>query len=141
MTRFLISLDQAVDTIFEAVQNAQRGETYIPRIPSAKVTDIAAVLIGKRPIKTVFTGIRPGEKIHEILVSEEECHRTEERGKYYVIRPILPEVQSVPTSAPVLNAEYSSADAVMNRADLTSILNQQNLMVEDDLTPNGELLQ
>src|SRR5664279_2367818 len=62
MTRFLLSLNQAVDTVFAAVRGAQRGETYIPRVPSAKVTDIAALLIGDRPIKTVVTGIRPGEK-------------------------------------------------------------------------------
>ena len=70
----------------------RRGETYIPRVPSAKVTDIANLLIGNRPIKTIITGIRPGEKIHEILVSEEEAHRTIERGNYYVIQPILPEL-------------------------------------------------
>ena len=91
MTRFLLSLDQAVDTIFAAVKNARRGETYIPRVPSARITDIAKSLIGRRPIKTIVTGIRPGEKIHEILVSEEEAHHTTERGKYYVIQPMLPE--------------------------------------------------
>ena len=73
MTRFLLSLDEAVDTIFAAFRRAGRGETYIPRVPSAKVTDIAAALIGDRPIQTIITGIRPGEKIHEILVSEEEA--------------------------------------------------------------------
>src|SRR5438046_3644060 len=60
MTRFLLSLDQAVDIIFEAVRKANPGETYIPRVPSALVTDIAAVLINGRPIKTKVTGIRPG---------------------------------------------------------------------------------
>ena len=62
MTRFLLSLDQAVDTIFAAVKGALRGETYIPRVPSAKVTDIAKALIGNRKIKTVVTGIRPGRE-------------------------------------------------------------------------------
>src|SRR5665647_3038024 len=60
MTRFLLSLDQAVDTIFTAVREARRGETYIPRVPSAKVTDISAILIGDRPVQIVVTGIRPG---------------------------------------------------------------------------------
>src|SRR5579885_3439458 len=85
MTRFLLSLEQAVDTIFAAVRGARRGETYIPRVPSARVTDIAAALVGDRKIETRVTGIRPGEKVHEILVSEEEAHRTLARGDYYAI--------------------------------------------------------
>ena len=93
MTRFLLSLDQAVDTIFAAIENARRGETYSPRVPSARVIDIATTLIGERPIDIVVTGIRPGEKIHEILVSEEEAHRTIERGNYYAILPVLPELR------------------------------------------------
>src|SRR5947199_231879 len=87
MTRFLLSLEQAVDTVFAAVRSAGRGETYIPRVPSARVTDIAAVLVGERKIEIVVTGIRPGEKVHEILVSEEQAHRTVERGDYYCIQP------------------------------------------------------
>src|SRR3984957_15558174 len=72
MTRFLLSLNDAVDTVFAAVAEGLPGETYIPRVPSAQVTDIAKVLIGDRSIKTKIVGIRPGEKVHEILVSEEE---------------------------------------------------------------------
>ncbi len=83
MTRFLISLDQAVDTIFAAVAGAKRGETYIPRVPAARMTDLARALIGDRPIKIVVTGNRPGEKIDEILISEEERHRSVDRGNYY----------------------------------------------------------
>src|SRR5207244_1574933 len=56
MTRFLLSLEQAVDTIFAALRNAARGETYIPRVPSAKVIDISEALIGDRKIETVVTG-------------------------------------------------------------------------------------
>src|SRR5438128_10157468 len=85
MTRFLLSLEQAVDPIFAALRDAARGETYIPRVPSARVTDIAESLIGALTIETVVTGIRPGEKVHEILVSEEEAYRTIERGDYYAI--------------------------------------------------------
>jgi UDP-glucose 4-epimerase len=70
MTRFLLSLDQAVDTVFAAVRRADPGDTYIPGAPSATVLNIARALIGERKIETVVTGIRPGEKIHEILVSE-----------------------------------------------------------------------
>src|SRR5580704_18334454 len=72
MTRFLLSLDEAVDLIFAAVRKAKRGETFIPRVPSARMVDVAAALIGNRKIKLEVTGIRPGEKLHEILISEEE---------------------------------------------------------------------
>ncbi|MGB8214530.1 MAG: polysaccharide biosynthesis protein [Anaerolineales bacterium] len=141
MTRFLLSLNQAVDTVFAAVRGAQRGETYIPRVPSAKVTDIAAVLIGDRPIQTVVTGIRPGEKVHEILVSEEECHRTVERGEYYAIQPILPEVRTEASFTPALAGEYSSSDNVMSRLELADLLTRQHLLVEDNSILNGELLR
>jgi UDP-glucose 4-epimerase len=141
MTRFLLSLDEAVDTIFTAVREAGRGETYIPRVPSARVTDIAAVLIGDRPIQTVITGIRPGEKVHEILISEEECHRTVARGKYYAILPILPEVRGNGEVVPALEREYSSADNLMDRTALADLLRRRRLMVEDSLEEQGELLR
>jgi UDP-glucose 4-epimerase len=80
MTRFLLSLDDAVDIIFAAVRDGQRGETFIPRVPSARITDLAEVLIDGRPIEIKVTGVRPGEKLHEILISEEEIYRTAERG-------------------------------------------------------------
>src|SRR5579863_7202454 len=113
MTRFLLSLDDAVDVILAAVQTGSPGETYIPRVPSAQVTHIAKALIGNRSIETKITGIRPGEKVHEILVSEEEGHRTVERGAYYAILPMLPELRSAQNGFPGLRKEYSSADDVM----------------------------
>src|SRR5580658_7721636 len=114
MTRFLLSLNDAVDTVFAAVAEALPGETYIPRVPSAQVTDIARVLIGDRSIKTKIVGIRPGEKVHEILVSEEEAHRTVDRGEYYAIQPMLPELRGKETRSSCLTKEYSSADNIMS---------------------------
>ena len=58
-------------------------------------------------IPIVFTGIRPGEKIHEIMVSEEECHRTVEREGYYVIRPMLPELNTDAAGTPALARELA----------------------------------
>jgi FlaA1/EpsC-like NDP-sugar epimerase len=141
MTRFLLSLDQAVDTVFAAVQGAHRGETYIPRVPSARVVDIAEVLIGERPIRTAITGIRPGEKVHEILVSEEECHRTTERGQYYVILPILPELRPQAMAGDPLKEEYSSAQNVLKRDALETLLHQHQLMPEDVAVSHEELLR
>ena len=140
MTRFLLSLEQAVDTIFTALREAARGEIYIPRVPSAKVTDVAAALIGDRKLETVITGIRPGEKIHEILVSEEEAHRTVERGDYYVIQPMLPELLSADKIDNPIGHEYSSADTVMTRAEVTELLRRHNLMVGDRFVYEEDLL-
>ncbi|MAS33850.1 MAG: polysaccharide biosynthesis protein [Anaerolineaceae bacterium] len=141
MTRFLLSLDQAVDTVFAALAEAKPGETYIPRIPAARVVDIAAVLIGDRPIDIQYTGIRPGEKMHEILVSEEEMHRVVDRGAYYAIQAILPEVATEPGSRVALNSEYSSADEVMSREALKDLLKSHRLLIDDVDAQEGEMLR
>lgn len=143
MTRFLLSLDQAVDTIFAAVREGKRGETYIPRVPSALVTDIASALIGSRKIEVKITGIRPGEKLHEILVSEEERFRTFARGNYYVISSILPEIRPEEHAEHPLKGEYSSADDVMDHATTEALLRKFKLMLEDQTDNNSgeELLR
>jgi FlaA1/EpsC-like NDP-sugar epimerase len=122
MTRFLLSLDRAVDTVFAAIEHARPGETYVPKVPAARVVDIAEALIEGRDIQVVFTGIRPGEKIHEIMVSEEECHRTLERDGYYVICPMLPELRGQPIEAPARADEYSSSHVTLDREQLEALL-------------------
>jgi FlaA1/EpsC-like NDP-sugar epimerase len=141
MTRFLLSLNQAVDTVFKAVKEARRGETYVPRVPSAKMVDVAAILIGDRPIQMVMTGIRPGEKVHEILISEEERYRSVERGNYYAILPILPELRFSDQVLNPLEDEYSSAHHLMDRPALEILLRQQRLTVEDVREGTQELLR
>lgn len=131
MTRFLLSLDDAVNVIFSSLEGARRGETYVPRMPSAKVTDIAAVLVGDRDIPVKVTGTRPGEKVHEILVSEEEAHRTVVRGQYYCIHSILPEVAGGVVELPALVGEYSSASSTMPRGQLRPYLETNGLLVPE----------
>jgi UDP-glucose 4-epimerase len=109
MTRFLLSLDRAVETVFAAIENAKPGETYVPRVAAARIVDVASTLIDGRDIRVHITGVRPGEKTHEIMVSEEECHRTISRGEYYVILPMLPELRDAQSFAPALTSEYSSS--------------------------------
>jgi UDP-glucose 4-epimerase len=122
MTRFLLTLEDAVDTIFAAIRSGEPGETYIPRCPSALMTDLAAFLIGDRPIKTVITGIRPGEKIHESLISEEEATRTVFGHEgYYALRPMLPELAG-PVGTPALDGKYSSDKALMTPEELAQFL-------------------
>jgi UDP-glucose 4-epimerase len=110
MTRFLLTLDRAVDTVFQAVRSRSRGVTYVPKVAAAKIVDVAHVLMDGRDLPITYTGIRPGEKIHEIMVSEDECFRTVEDGDYYVILPVLPELRDEHSPTLPLTKEYSSAD-------------------------------
>lgn len=140
MTRFLLSLDDAVDTIFAAVDNAKPGETYIPRAPSALITNVAKALIGDRKVEIKTVGIRPGEKVHESLVSEEEALRTMDRGKWYAILPMLPELRGEGSGDGSLKGEYSSGDNVLDFRATQQLLIQHRLMVEDVRAEAGELL-
>jgi UDP-glucose 4-epimerase len=100
-------------------------------------------LIGDREIKIKVIGIRPGEKIHEILVSEEEANRCIERGEYLVIKPMLPELRDGDEGAASgLTQEFSSADNVLDLAGTLALLRNHNLMVEDiGLSPGTDLLR
>ena len=132
MTRFLLSLNRAVDTVFAALGQARRGETFIPRVASAQVIDVAHALIGSRSIDLHVVGIRPGEKTHEILVSEEEAHRTVERDEeYYIILPALPELHDPAETRARLTKEFSSADQLLSLEEITQLLTVNHLRVED----------
>lgn len=138
MTRFLLSLDQAVDTVFEALRSARPGEIYLPDVPAATVMNIATALIGSRDIEIKITGVRPGEKIHEIIVSEEECRHTVKRGGYYVILPMLPELRKDDSKdMNFLNRELCSADAVIDRETTQDLLHRHNLLLETTSLAEG----
>jgi FlaA1/EpsC-like NDP-sugar epimerase len=122
MTRFLLSLDRAVDTVFAAIATGRRGETYVPRVPAARMVDVAEAMIGGRAVRIAITGVRPGEKTHEIMVSEEECHRTITRGEYYVILPILPELRGGEAFTPALAEEYSSSEVTLRGEALRALI-------------------
>lgn len=141
MTRFLLTLDQAVDTVFAALRAAMPGEIIVPDAPAATVINIAKVLIGDRDIKIKVTGIRPGEKMHEIMVSEEECHHTIRRGDYYAIRDMLPELAIDDGEPNALSREFSSDDNVLSLDETRELLKKNSLlpgMVK--LSEGGELL-
>jgi len=85
MTRFNISLDEGVDMVFHALEHAWGGEIFVPKIPSYKILDVANAIapnVEKRVI-----GIRPGEKIHEEMITAADSFNTWDNGKYYVILP------------------------------------------------------
>jgi UDP-glucose 4-epimerase len=124
MTRFLLSLNKAVDTVFAAIKYGKRGETFVPKVAAAKITDVAKVLMGDKDLPIIYTGIRPGEKVHEIMVSEEECFRTIERGDYYAILPVLPELREQEDFTPALSGEYSSKDKNISIPELRELLSE-----------------
>jgi UDP-glucose 4-epimerase len=152
MTRFLLSLNQAVDTVFAAIRDAKPGETFIPRVPAATMINVAKALIGGRSIEIEVTGIRPGEKMHEVLIAEEEARRCVRRGSYFSIRPMLPELSETamgagdPTSGvtlELLNKEYSSGDDILSFEKTRELLEAHGLLLEQGPVPeeDGELLR
>jgi FlaA1/EpsC-like NDP-sugar epimerase len=143
MSRFLLSLNQAVDTVFMALKGARRGETFVPNAPSATVANIAKALIGARPIKCKTIGIRPGEKMHEIMVSDEEAHHCVKRGNYLAILPMLPELRDPQVSEPnALKKEFSSEDNLLDYAGTLDLLRKNRLLPDDvQITAAEELLR
>jgi len=87
MTRFWISLEGSVDFVLKTILRMRGGEIFIPKIPSIKIIDIIKVISPKNKIKII--GIRPGEKLHEVLCPEDDSYHTLDYKDHYVIFPIL----------------------------------------------------
>lgn len=85
MTRFWISLDQGVELVIKALKESQGGETFISKIPSFKITDLAQAMLPDCTMPEV--GIREGEKLHEIMITKEDALFTYEYDKHYIIYP------------------------------------------------------
>jgi FlaA1/EpsC-like NDP-sugar epimerase len=85
MTRFNISLEDGCEMVFHAIDKAWGGEIFIPKIPSYKITDVATAIAPELEQKEV--GIRPGEKLHEEMITSSDSYSTVDIGMYYVILP------------------------------------------------------
>jgi len=85
MTRFWINLEQGVNFVLQSLSNMTRGEIFVPKLPSTKVTDLAAVIAPECELEVV--GIRPGEKLHEVMIPEEDARRSLEYSNHFVITP------------------------------------------------------
>ncbi|QCR34405.1 UDP-N-acetylglucosamine 4,6-dehydratase (inverting) [Lysinibacillus sp. SGAir0095] len=88
MTRFWITLDQGVQFVIENLERMHGGEIFVPKIPSMKVVDLAKAIGPDCRIE--FIGIRPGEKLHEAMIMEDDARHTVEFDSYYVIQPEFP---------------------------------------------------
>lgn len=143
MTRFLMSLDQAIDCVFAALQYAEAGETFVPVAPAATMKNLAKALIGDRQIPIQVTGVRPGEKMHELMISEEECHHTVRRGNFFAIQSMLPELQ-LQNNAPSagLKKEFSSEDTTLDFDATVELLRTHNLLLgQVNASENVELFE
>ncbi len=126
MTRFFLSLNQSVDLILTALNDDLGGKIFIPKIKSAKIFNLAHIMAhaaGKPDYPIKITGIRPGEKLDEILVSEEEMFRTEDGGDHYVINDI-----KSPMELDDITTEYSSARDLMSYDELETFLRERGVI-------------
>jgi UDP-N-acetylglucosamine 4,6-dehydratase len=87
MTRFWITLEQGVDFVLSCLDKMKGGETYIPKIPSMRMTDLAEAMAPGKPHRII--GIRPGEKIHEVMITEDYARNTVELSDRYIIQPVF----------------------------------------------------
>lgn len=87
MTRFWLTLEQGVRFVIECTETMQGGEVFVPKIPSTKIVDLARAIAPNADLELV--GIRPGEKLHEVLINEDEARSTLERDDMYVVTPAV----------------------------------------------------
>ncbi|MCP1161281.1 polysaccharide biosynthesis protein [Bacillus infantis] len=131
MTRFFLTLKDAIKLVFKAVEDSIGGEIFVMKMQACKIVDLAYVLAeeaGKQDVEIEVIGLRPGEKIHECLISEYEAGSTITYDKaYYVILPSfhIPELkEAYATFKPVEIESYSSSERLMNRLEIKEILKQ-----------------
>jgi UDP-N-acetylglucosamine 4,6-dehydratase len=98
MTRFWITLTEGVEFVLSSLDLMHGGEIFVPKIPSMKVIDLAAALAPELPTKVV--GIRPGEKLHEIMISTDDARQTVDLGDRYAIEPAFVEYSRKPFEGP-----------------------------------------
>jgi UDP-N-acetylglucosamine 4,6-dehydratase len=120
MTRFWLTLDQGVKFVIRCVEGMHGGETFVPKIPSMNIMDLVAALAPQCDV--VNTGIRPGEKLHEALMSEDESSRAVEVDEMFVIKPAHPWWQG---------DNWSAGKAVADGFSYVSNTNPERLTIED----------
>jgi len=132
MTRFILTLDNAIDLVFKSVEYSLGGEIFVLKIPAHTVTDLAEVMLeasGKK-LKLNETGIRPGEKIHETLVSPSESIRTIEKEDLYIILPQveIKEIEKKYKGFCNKNTYRFSSDAarMLSKTEIKSLLRKEN---------------
>ncbi|OCX65281.1 UDP-N-acetylglucosamine 4,6-dehydratase (inverting) [Lysinibacillus sp. AR18-8] len=120
MTRFWITLEQGVQFVLDNLERMHGGEIFVPKIPSMKVTDLAKAIAPECKIEII--GIRPGEKLHEAMIMEDDARHTVEYDTYYVIQPEFP----------FWSSEFSENSEELHEGfEYTSDKNEEWLSVEE----------
>lgn len=137
MTRFFISLEEGVDLVLKALKESKGGETYISKIPSFNVTDIARAMLDNCEFKII--GIREGEKLHEVMITKDDSRNTYEYDKHYIIYPNFEwwnlEKHFTPGGKLIEDGfEYNSGNNVdwLSTDELREKLNDLNLYTKDE---------
>jgi len=135
MTRFLLTLHDAMDLVMHAASEQAGGEIFVRKAPAARVVDIARVLSTEagRELDYAVIGTLPGEKLNEILVSEEELVRVEDQGQYLKIHEWWG--KSRPSQ---LGREYNSGDAVVETAEVSQMIARADREFDDMQMAGGE---
>ena len=128
MTRFLLTLDKAINTMMFALEHALPGQIIVPQAPSATVANIAQAIAAPYGTPVKITGIRPAEKMHEIMFSEEEAPHTHwlSQFNYYAIQPELPELRQFARASDEIACigEYSSRDHILTVEETMDLLGE-----------------
>ncbi len=126
MTRFLLRLEEAIDLVFKATIEGETGQLFVKKMPACYITELAKVMskaiIKNEDYQIKDVGIRPGEKIHEVLVSEEEMRRVVETETHYVIYP-FGELEK-PHLMSDLKEYTSNNTKMLNEDEIMSLLKQ-----------------
>jgi UDP-N-acetylglucosamine 4,6-dehydratase/5-epimerase len=147
MTRFFFNLKQAISLVFRAAIDSVGGEIFVMEMPAMKIDDLADVFMGElgtSSAKKIIIGERPGEKKHELLVSEDESKRTFKLGEYFLILPMI-EIAKIKKKYNIKKlvripfGEVSSKDAKrLNYKGIKAMLDNENWLAKDQM--NGDLI-
>lgn len=135
MTRFLLTLNDAIDLVLYAARSSSGGDIFVRKAPAARIVEVARVLSAEagRPFEFDVIGRFPGEKLDEILLSEEELPRAEDLGDYYRVHPWWS-----PLRPHALKAEFSSADHLVEEAALRRMIARADLEFQEMEIVGGE---
>ena len=135
MTRFLLTLNDAIDLVLYAAEQQQGGEIFVRKAPAALITDLAAIVSEEagKPLEYDVIGLLPGEKLNEIMLTEEELIRTEDMGDYYKIHPWWSKV-----NFDYLQTEYSSFDSLVGKEKIKQLMVRADKEFEDMEMTGGD---
>ncbi len=139
MTRFIISPEEAVELVFNAIEHGIGGEVFVPKLPAFKITDLIEILKEKykKDSKTKLIGLRPGEKIHELMINFSEVPRTYDFGELYVIGSCIEKYKGKKVPEYIKKGkvvtendmkEYSSGDALVSKKEVEKIFKKLKLL-------------